>query len=461
VKRFGSLVPARVLEGGRARFVRVVDDVLLVQDDTGAAIYRAGVDAPIARLARGGTPEPADVLAGSFLLRHEADKVVAYDVKTLSAKWTWKRPTLEAYVESAVTSLGGEVVVLRFRRTVTATSELEAIDPTSGVVRWRVPPVSGESGIEGPLHASANRILVRIGNRLTGLDATTGATFWSREPGFNVAVVTADRIVGRLGGMTFRVLDAATGKDAEEIPGAADAFDGGLVAADVSGGTFFGVTHAKTVTSAVLVAVDLAAARVKWSTAIPSHDAPELLARNDRLSPLSWMMSSPAPRTLVANDDVVVGASTDGLLRAWDVRDGVLRWSWPLHGDSSVAQLDGPPYALYAIDHARHVQVFTEGTALSEHATIRGQVTLNGKPVAGEQIFVDAATVTTDRAGKFSHTLDGVGMVHVRVLSPRGDPNPHNPVMTVCSVSGEELVPLEGKGIYDVRVKVTSGCQSY
>ena len=251
--------------------------LLVTRDGRGEAGVVAAMDSDAGH-ARWTAPAATDAeihASGDLAIVVGPDHLVRLDLRTGEERWRW--PTSAPGGPALVTgSIAAPVV--------TSGSELVALDPASGSVRWSasVPRLRG-AALTGP-----ERLVAVAGDgRMVGLDAGTGSVDWDVRLAFN------DRSAVRVHG----------------APGLA------LVAID-SPDTRGGARTSR------LVAIDPATGEVRWVHLY--------LSRTDRQAV-----------QLTPTAALLVGTTSPGTVAALDLDSGLVRWQRDLGDDPAHARVVG------------------------------------------------------------------------------------------------------------------------
>ncbi|MBW3635541.1 MAG: PQQ-binding-like beta-propeller repeat protein [Armatimonadetes bacterium] len=210
-----------------------------------------------------------------------------------------------------------------------------ALDFPSGAVKWQRALPS--TLVARPAHLRAvGRAIVAVGDdegHVAAFDAISGAPLWKKGLGG----VTGEAIVALQGtppsflvplgaGATSRgglvCLDGASGALRWRFPSDGRSPGGGLAAPAVAGDRVYWCND-----EGAVVALEAQSGRKIWKT----FAAPRSEPRRDKTANASMVMLRGAP--VVAPDaGVVVVGGNDGLLRAFDGKNGAARWSLELGG---------------------------------------------------------------------------------------------------------------------------------
>ena len=451
---------------GANRVIALPGNLLLVHEGTGWSVFPRGARKPTAHLAEKADYKVRENVAGHYLLRGEPSGLVTvYDARTLTSVWTYATPNFNP--NHAYLVEDGKTLLVELGKDSAVLSDIAvAFDVATGATKWSVPLSASTSN-----HASygGGRFLIALPEVTTALDVATGKPLWTRPHsgthGEFYSFVGKKKIVGRYG----EIIDAATGKDLAKL----DVPELGVT--DVVPGDESIAYSLQTTFQGSLFAIDLVHDKLLWKTEFPrmNPDMPrgkptpvELAASGTAFATLSGSDQRYYGNLLVPDARAVFTMREDGILRAFDRLTGKERWSWSLLG-TDIAVFPDRPFTLYAVQDGA-VIALEDGNTSVEHATITGTLTEQGKPSAGQDIWVGPTKTKTDAEGRFKATYDGRGDVRVIVHNPAPMPPGTNPGLglglgrthTRCSLDGEQLVFLFGQGTYDVKVEALVDCQT-
>jgi PQQ-like domain len=275
------------------------------------------------------SPDPVLGEPGGSLMVVPTDTGVA-EVNLLTQKvvWTTQLPGFASGGEKVVTVAGG-LVLTAPPPISTATTTLEALDPTTGQTRWSLP---GFLPPEGPPNAVAiDNTVATVGiEGIEGLDPSTGDVRWSSEsndptqaPDFPIATDGRRLFVGTLTGSSVAAYDAGHQQRLWHSRN-----HGGMLAALAVGDhVVVAVVDApKPSAPSTVYAYDTATGRQLWSARLPAP----------------WdFVNQPA----VVGNTVIVTANggTTGWILAYKLASG--RVAWKTRGFATVAVAPGRVYA--------------------------------------------------------------------------------------------------------------------